>query len=57
MTEQEKRQELFAAIGTIVDVTDVMRAIAASSRLASQKLERLGAALTRIAIATGEPEE
>jgi hypothetical protein len=55
--EQELRATLCEIVGRVVDVVDVLRAIATSSRLAAEKLDKVGAALTRIAVQVGEAEE
>jgi hypothetical protein len=54
---QAIRHDLFEAVGKIGDLVDVLKAISISSRLAFEKLDKIGAALTRIAVRTGKPEE
>jgi hypothetical protein len=61
MTEREElqtmRATLFETVGRVGDLVDVLNAITISSRLAGEKLDRIGATLAKIAVRVGEPTE
>jgi hypothetical protein len=50
------RRELFEALGRIGDIADVLRAINVSAKLAAEKLEKVGAALAKLAVRIGKAD-